>query len=218
MPDADGQSCRGESIRGGGTEPRNWCVKWGEVPFPGAVTSGRDVCRSQLLGGPYVFGTPTSILYRADLVRQHERFYPNASAEADTSACYRALQDSDFGFVHQVLSYERDQHVRTTTRSRSVHAYLSSHLADLLSYGDSFLSAEERERRIEEKLDEYYEYLASSALNFRSPEFWSYHRERLAGLRLPLDHLRLARALLRRLFTLALNPQATLTRLVEKVQ
>lgn len=204
-------------LSGGGNEPRNWCVKWSEVPFPGTVISGRQVCRSQLLGGPYVFGTPTSILYRADVVREHDRFYPNSSAEADTSACYRALQTWDFGFVHQVLSYERDQHVRTTTRSRNVHAYLSSHLADLLTYGHSFLSADEHERRVKEKLHEYYEYLASSALNFRSREFWHYHHERLAGLGLPINYFLLAKFISRRLLTLALNPQIALSKVVERV-
>jgi hypothetical protein len=36
-----------------------------EYPCPGA--SGREVCRARLLGGPYVYGTLTSLLLRCDL-------------------------------------------------------------------------------------------------------------------------------------------------------
>ena len=53
------------------------------------------------------FGSPTSLLYRADLVRKSDNFYPNRSPHADTSACFAHLKDCDYGFVYQALSYER---------------------------------------------------------------------------------------------------------------
>ena len=50
-------------------------VYWDGLPYPSTVMSGRDICRWTLLGRPYVFGTPTSILVRSDLVRASESFY-----------------------------------------------------------------------------------------------------------------------------------------------
>src|SRR5579871_4423466 len=94
-------------LSGGGADGRNWSVRWDQLPFPSTVIRGRELCRYQFLNGVYVFGTPTSLTYRADLVRKHSPFYPNSTAEADTSACYNILRECDFGFVHQVLSYER---------------------------------------------------------------------------------------------------------------
>ncbi len=71
------------------------------------VVNGREISRATLLGGPYVFGSPTSLLYRADLIRKVKAFYPHSNPHADTTACYESLEHSDFGFVHQVLAYAR---------------------------------------------------------------------------------------------------------------
>ena len=155
-------------MSGGGNDRNDWCVKWDNVVYRSSIISGRDICRSHFLGGRYIFGTPTSLLYRAGLVRREANFYPNSSAEADTSACYNMLRDTDFGFVHQVLSYERDQHVRTTTRSRSMNAYALSRLCDLLTYGELYLSADERSKRSLELWNEYYVFLAKSLLQRRN--------------------------------------------------
>src|SRR6266852_2145695 len=79
-------------LSGGGSNWRNWRVRWAELPYPSIVIPGRELCRLQLLGGPYVFGTPTSTLYRSNLIKGRNPFYPNAMPEADTSACYKCLQ------------------------------------------------------------------------------------------------------------------------------
>lgn len=214
-------------LSGGGTGWQDWRVRYGEVPLSGtpfcaatsagSVIAGRAVCRSQLLSGTYVLGTPTSTLYRADLVRKQERFYPNSTTEADTSACYKTLQESDFGFVHQVLSYERDMHVHISTRARALNAYIPSHLSDLKCYGASFLSEDEYERRFGQLMDEYYRYLALSALKFRSRDFWDYHRRRLNDLGHPLSYAKLVRAISGKLTNFVFNPKDTAQKVVSKV-
>jgi hypothetical protein len=162
-----------------------------------------------LLGGPYVFGTPTSILYRSDLVRAQDAFYPNPSAEADTSACFQCLRGSDFGFVHQVLSYERVHEVRVTTTSQDRNAYLSSNLSDLLTYGPCFMTDAEVEKRLQELLRQYYDYLAVGFVNARNRDFWRYHRTRLKELGHPLQSPRLGLAIGWKLMDLLLNPKRT---------
>jgi glycosyltransferase involved in cell wall biosynthesis len=201
-------------MSGGGSDRNDWCVKWGSVVYPSTVISGREICRSHFLGGHYIFGTPTSLLYRSDLVRREPRFYPNSTAEADTSACYNTLRDTDFGFVHQVLSYERDQHVRTTTRSRSLNAYTLSRLSDLLTYGELYLSAKEREQRLKELWDEYYVFLALSALERREADFWAFHNRRLGEMGYQLDRLRLGKIISKMVLRLVLNPELALRRIM----
>jgi glycosyltransferase involved in cell wall biosynthesis len=200
-------------LSGGGKDWRDWCIKWDQVPYPSTVVSGREVGRIHMLGGPDVFGSPTSLLYRADLVREHDRFYPNPTAEADTSACCRCLQKSDYGFVHQVLSYERVHDVRMTTRSQSLNAYLSSNLSDLLAYGRTFLSTEERDRRLEQLLAQYYEFLAISALKLRDRQFWNYHKDRLSALGYPLRSVKLGKAVFMTMMGWVLNPKHAVERL-----
>ena len=178
-------------LSGGGTRWSDWTVKWIQIPYCDGVFPGSEVGRLHLLGGIDVFGAPTSLLYRADLVRQHDCFYPNETAEADTSACCRALQTTDYGFVYQVLSYERVHTARVTTQSQSLNAYLSSDISDLVEYGASFLSREERQSRLTAMLDAYYRFLVISALKRREPAFWAYHRKRLAEIGQPLNYGRL---------------------------
>src|SRR5206468_3204060 len=102
-----------------------WIVKWDGLEFPSECISGREICRRHLLGGPYVFGTPTSVLYRADLVRRAPSFFPGAptSLHGDTSACYEHLRAADFGFVHEVLSFERIHESAASTGRRSMQSY-----------------------------------------------------------------------------------------------
>jgi len=194
-----------------------WYVRFTGLPYTQTVIPGRDVCRAHLLGttGAFgmplsVLGSPTSNLYRSDLVRATESFYPNSTAEADVSACFECLKASDFGFVHQVLSYERLHDVRVTTTSESVNAYLTSKIGDLLTYGPVYLSKEEMARRFKEMMGEYYEFLALSAVNFRKGSFWGYHKKRLVELGHPLDRVKLGRAICRKLFDLCFNPKRTI--------
>jgi glycosyltransferase involved in cell wall biosynthesis len=202
-------------LSGCGMNWRNWHVRWTGVPYPRTIIPGHEVCRTQLLNGSInVFGTPTSVLYRSDLIKGQDRFYPNSTTEADTSACYKYLQETSFGFVHQVLSYERAGHVRTTTRSRSLNSYIPSKISDLLEYGGKFMSICERNRRFDQLMDDYYKFLALGALRFREREFWSYHKERLKELGYPFSVVRLSKAIPIKLLDLFLNPKHTVESLV----
>ena len=112
-------------------------VRWQGFEYPRTVFSGVEMCRRIFLGGEstFGFGSPTSIMYRADLVRKSEAFYPNASPHADTSACFRDLQKSDFGFVYEVLSYERTHQATQSSTSADMNRYSSAYLNDLVQYG-----------------------------------------------------------------------------------
>lgn len=200
-------------LSGGGSNWRAWRVRWAELPYPSTVIPGRDVCRMQMLGGPYVFGSPTSLLYRADLVREEAEFYPSASPNADTSACYKCLRQTDFGFVHQVLSYERIHDEAVSSSCRSLNSYESSRLNDLLNYGPSYLSTDEMNTRSKEILAKYYWFLGVSVFHFRDKKFWNYHKERLSEAGFRLSYLRVARAAGKKFLDLLLNPKQT----VEKV-
>jgi len=193
-----------------------WYVRTDGLPYHKTVVPGLEMCRLQLLGKLDVFGNPTSNLYRCDLVRSTDAFYPNTTAEADLSACYKSLQRSDFGFVHQVLSYERIHQVRATTTSLSLNAYFSAKIGDLLAYGSSCMTESDLQRRLRELLDRYYEALAIGAVNRRDREWWKYHKSRLRELGYPLDSLRLLKAVTAKLMDLLLNPKHTVERVLRR--
>ena len=74
-------------------------VMWAGLPYPSRLVSGREVCRRLFLERMYVFGTSTSVLYRADLVRSQTAFYNEANLHADMEACVVLLKARDFCFV-----------------------------------------------------------------------------------------------------------------------
>jgi glycosyltransferase involved in cell wall biosynthesis len=200
-------------LSGGGDE---WYVRCTGLPYWRSVVSGREICRLHLLTGLGVFGAPTANLYRCDLIRSSGAFFPNPTAEADVSACIKHLRDADFGFVHQVLSYERIHSNRITTTSRALNAYVSSKISDLLAYGPHYLTVPELEERLTELLDEYYKYLAVAAVNFRDRTYWRFQKTRLDELGCPLDRGRLGKAICAKLFDLLLSPIETLNKLLRR--
>lgn len=171
-------------------------VRWQGFPYPKAVLNGRDVCRQILLGGDqsFGFGSPTSLLYRADLVRKNKTFYPNASPHADTSACFQHLKDCDFAFVYQVLCWERTHKETQTSKSKEINRYASAMLNDIIQYGGFYLNPEEYERTLKMHLDGYHEFLATNTIADRGKEFWGYHKSRLKELGYPLKTSALLKA------------------------
>ena len=105
-------------------------VVWTGLPYPGEVIPGRDAYRRYLLGGSYVFGTATSVLYRADLVRGHDPFYNEDNVHADMRACALLLKTSDFGFVHQILTVTRVRPESLSALSRDINTISPWKLAD----------------------------------------------------------------------------------------
>jgi glycosyltransferase involved in cell wall biosynthesis len=207
-------------LSGGGSL---WYVRSVGLPYSSTVVSGKEICRACLMSGlpgaahrNAVFGAPTANLYRSDLVRATECFFPNETGEADISACFDNLRDTDFGFVHQVLSYERIHDVRQTTISGSLNAYVPSAISDLINYGSLYLTEAERAESLRKLLDEYYAYLAIEAVNLKPKGFWSYHKRRLNELGFPLSKLRLAKAMAAKLADLALNPKQTVERALKR--
>lgn len=201
-------------LSGGGDK---WYLTAYGLPYSSVVVSGREIARAHLLRTLDVLGGPTSSLYRADLVRRTDSFYPNPTAEADLSACYECLRFSDFGFVHQVLSCERLHPEQQTNTSRSLNTYLSSWIGDLRTYGPFYLEPEELERGIERLMNNYYDFLALSAIRFRDTPFWSYHRTRLKDIGRPLDGIRLAKAVAAKVLDLLLNPKQTSGMLLKRL-
>jgi glycosyltransferase involved in cell wall biosynthesis len=200
-------------LSGGGDR---WRVRWTGLPHHRTVIAGREICRHTLLGGRYVFGVPTSTLYRASIVIGSRAFYPNLRTNADVSSFYEHLQDWDFGFVHQVLSYERIHESATTSGRRKINTYRTDALREFLQYGPIYLAPEEFERRREELLDDFYDLLALGVVNFRGRDFWAYQKNTIRELGYPFLGLRTGRAVLNKVADLLLNPKQTATKVLRR--
>jgi len=195
-----------------------WDVAWQGLPYPSTCVSGRDVCRRLLLGGPYIFGTPTAVLYRADIVRSRREFYNEANFHADLEACLEFLEHADFGFVHQILHYRRVQEDSLTAYSLKINTYLAGTLQALSRFGPKYLSPDEMADRTAAYLDDYYRYLGRACFESKDRTFWEYHREKLAGIGYPLSYARVAAAACRTALEYALNPLNTTRSILGRVR
>lgn len=181
-------------------------IKCHGLPYPSTVVPGREICRSSLLGSIYVFGSPTSLLIRSDAVRCREAFYTESVIQTvDQEACYNVLQNTDFGFVHQVLTFTRLHDESQTSRSQRLNRLILEQLFILKKYGPVYLSREEYEKRLAGRIGAYYGFLGESVFQRRGREFWDYHREGLRNLGLPLSWVKLTRASIKELYSMLMS-------------
>jgi glycosyltransferase involved in cell wall biosynthesis len=188
-------------------------VVWTGLPYPGTVFSGREVCRRLFLEGLYVFGTATSLLYRADLVRSHDPFFDTSDLHADMGTCVALLKNCDFGFVHQVLTVTRVREGSRMTVSRRVNSLAASKLNQLTTHGRDFLSPEEFGWCLDRSVSEYYWYLAGSFVRGRDRDFWKYHKRALQAAGVGFSRVRLARTVIARIGAAGLNPKDSIQQL-----
>ncbi len=159
------------------------------LPYPSTCVKGREIIRRRFLGGTDMFGSPSSIMYRSDQVLNREAFYNTDNLHADTEICYAILQEYDFGFVHQVLTFTRRHNETTSTYARRMQTYMPCDLMMLKKYGSNVLSEQEYRQAVSEKLKNYYRFLGFRLLKFKDPEyrefwseFWAYHKDALNTL------------------------------------
>ncbi len=192
----------------------NQVVRTG-LPYTSTVMSGREVCRRLFLEHLDVFGSATSLLYRADLVRAQKDFYAEDNIHADTEVCIDLLKSCDFCFVHQVLTFTRLRQSSLITMSRSLNTFAAGIVYHLALHGRCFLTDEEFEKCMSRALSGYYRSLAGSLLRGRHRAFWEYHERTLRAAGVGFSRARLVRALLARLLAASLNPKDTIERLLK---
>jgi glycosyltransferase involved in cell wall biosynthesis len=186
-------------------------ILWMGLPYSSHVVPGREICRQRLLGGPYVFGSPSSVLFRSDLVRSHDPFYNESNMQADSEACFELLKESDFGFVHQVLTFSRSHRPGSLSlASLELNTMAAGMLHELVAYGPYYLTPQEYANCLKADLDSYYDFLATSFFERRPREFWDFHKLKLKEEGIEFSRTRLAhvvsRRILRRLYPARIKP------------
>lgn len=193
-------------------------IGWTGLPFPSTVVNGRDICRMRLLDGIRVFGGPSASLLRTEVVKARQPFYTQGNYHGDNEAYLNLLRDHDFGFVHQVLSYNRrDEDSRTTHYLQSFNSDILMIVEELLKFGPVYLSDSEFRDRHVTVVNDYYKFLAGAAFESRGSKFWDTHRERLLKLGTPLDRAKLSRFVVLRFLDLVLNPKRTAESLYKRI-
>jgi glycosyltransferase involved in cell wall biosynthesis len=149
------------------------------IPWGQEVTPGREILRQSLTGGPYVTGSPSSLLIRTSLFADGNPFYDETFWHSDTEAIYRSLTRSDFGFVHQVLTFTRVHEQSNTPFSQEIGTYTPENIRMLNRHGHGVLSPTEYRHQMRRELRDYGWFLAKQAVKpsrRRDPRFRDFHR------------------------------------------
>jgi len=184
-------------------------ILWQGFRHPKTIFSGRELCRRIFLQGEstFGFGSPSSLIYRADIVRSSPEFYPNPSPHSDTSACFQHLRNSNYGFLYEILSLERTHEATQTSASKKMERYLSAYLNDVIQYGPFYLNESEQKLVLKRVLSRYRQFLAAVYFTGTgSKEFWEYHKSRLAELGYPISRFILLRSAATSAIGEAINP------------
>jgi glycosyltransferase involved in cell wall biosynthesis len=165
----------------------------GGLPYSENFFLGKDICRLTLLNKFYCFWSPSSLLIRSDLIRSRSCFYNEKHLHADDEVCYELLKESDFAFVHQVLTFVRKHEESvTSTVAAPYNIFILSNLDLFLRYGPVFLSPKEYRSHLRFKFFDYYRFLAHSIFQLRERDFWKYHNSNLKEMGYSLNVVKLA--------------------------
>jgi glycosyltransferase involved in cell wall biosynthesis len=163
----------GNQLDGSGLSPRITMI------------SGKDCARWYLRTGTCLFASPTQVMYRSSLVRNHEAFYnvsfPSGSF-ADFQKHMEILEHWDFGFVHGVLSFSRRGNESILSSFQSFapgdllkYIFARRYARDLLEIGEATPIIAKYKRG-------YYRVLARAVLGVRERAFWQFHNATLKAL------------------------------------
>jgi glycosyltransferase involved in cell wall biosynthesis len=165
------------------------------IPHKLTVIPGRELGRSTLIGPlPYLLGSPSSLLIRSDLIRDRESFY-NADFRVaeqyafteDQDVCCELLRKTDFGFVHQVLTFTRRSERSPFSSFVRFGAHLPERINLHVKHGPAFLTQAEYRRTIAILIAQYGFFLLRRPHRILNSETRAYHRAALKRLLRTVD-------------------------------
>lgn len=183
------------------------------VPRTVQRMGGHEALRLMLVDRKFMVGSPTSVLYRADVLRARRPCFEPGRLHADTELAYEILLEHDLGFAHQLLSFVRTDNVSISSTVKDFRPNLLDRLIVTERYASRILDPVESSRIRSLVRREYFRYLAGALFRRMPRRFWEYHRAGLASAGLALRPRDLVPGALRELARMALDPLSTVQRL-----
>jgi glycosyltransferase involved in cell wall biosynthesis len=185
----------------------------------GEVYSGLKIGKQQLIGGNGLFGSPTCVLYRSDIVRLKKEFFSTETPYfEDTEICFNILREFNFGFVFQVLSFNRREKETIIHKMEQFGALKLQKILLIELCGEHFLEKNELLSLKKAYYKEYYYLLATNLLYRSSKEFWKFHAIGLKRIQGKIKWWRVFICTISLLLGLALNPVLLTRKIIEKIR
>ena len=130
-------------------------VDLGDLPASTTVVPGREIVALSLRRRVSLTGSPSSVLFRSAFLEQRDPFYDPSFRHADTEVAFWALMRSDFGFVHEVLTFTRTPDRAEGRVSDGLNSHRAERIRMMLRYGPETLPQRDYHRRLRHELREY---------------------------------------------------------------
>ncbi|MFT3781747.1 MAG: glycosyltransferase family 2 protein [Nibricoccus sp.] len=141
------------------------------------IIPGREAIRMFFLNRVYIFGTPSTLLFRAQALREEKVWFKPGIFYDDVELCVRVLSKWKLGFVHQVLSYVRDDNGGFFSKVRLMDHEPAFRYFLFREHGASFFDAKTLCPHLELSRKQYRERLAYSVfIARRDSQYLNFHR------------------------------------------
>jgi len=158
-------------------------VEFDGLPYPSSNLTGRAACRYFFLENLYVFGSPTQLLLRTDLVLNRVPFYDKGYVPfADAAAIFDVLTHCNFGFVHHVLTFSRRDNASIMQSLLERDSPPAFSLLMLRDFGLRYLDPGEYRVRLKSMERTYAQLLVEGIVASRGTEYWDFHGDMLGRM------------------------------------
>lgn len=170
----------------------------GHLTFPYVpVMSGKEAVSRYLTYDGGFMGSPTCVLLRSDLVRARKPFFhARYLSYEDLEAWFDLLTRSAFGFVFQVLTFNRRSNNGFWAEIENFGPQLLHSFILIQLYGNKVMSEQEYTERFATLERRYYSMMASAKFTRKGASFWKFHLDALEKAGIEFNSGALRRALL----------------------
>lgn len=180
------------------------------LPYQRRVLSGDQCLRSYLVENVPLFGSPTCMMFRTRDVLARPDFFNRGTTVEDIEACLEVLQRGQFGFVHQVLSFNRREPGSFWWRYSGYDGQVLHRTILAQKYAPIVLAAAEGKALIQQSQHDHYRALGHAILNLQPRSYWRFHAQGLAYIGKRIEPSRVAIHLVGALLDWLSNPKLSL--------
>jgi len=141
------------------------------------IVPGREAIQLFFLNRVYIFGTPSTLLFRASALREEKAWFKPGIFYDDVELCLRVLSKWKLGFVHQVLSFVRDDNGGFFSKVRTMDHEPAFRFFLLLEHGSTFFNAKILAPMLKLSRKQYLQRLAYSLfIARRDSQYLQFHQ------------------------------------------
>lgn len=156
---------RGKYVDGSGLDPAQ------------KVIPGAEVCRLLFRNRVYLVGTPSTLLFRGKALLEEPVWFRPGLYYDDLELCVRVLRKWKFGYVHQVLTFIRDDNHGLYSEIRQNDDEAAYRYFLIKEYGQEWFDREELVEVRRKCEREYFDCLGAAMLAGRNETYWTLHRQ-----------------------------------------